>query len=259
LPEVLGGDVDKQIAALWTYLTDGEKAAVPIGVGGQPIELIAVNEPYIYRNFIADVGPRAIGVGYPEKANLAFDANELRPALIWHGAFIDASKHWAGRGQGFQAPLGDDVVKLAAGPNFAVLEDARAPWPGKTAGELGYHFRGYRLNAERRPTFLYDLAGIETTDAYRPVKTAKQPGLIRTVTLTQESSDAKEGLLFRAAAAENIKPQDDGWFLVDGLWRVRVKGNVGKPTVRSREKGQELIVPVTFNGGRAEIEQEFAW
>ena len=55
-------------------------------------------------------GPRAIGVGYPEQANLAFDANDLRLALIWQGAFIDASRHWTGRGDGFQRPLGDNVL-----------------------------------------------------------------------------------------------------------------------------------------------------
>ena len=61
------------------------------------IELVATNEAIIYRNFIEGAGTRAIGVGYPEKANLAFDANELRLARIWQGSFIDASRHRTGR------------------------------------------------------------------------------------------------------------------------------------------------------------------
>ena len=36
LPAIYGGDSDKQIAAVWTYLLDGDKAAPPYGVGGQP-------------------------------------------------------------------------------------------------------------------------------------------------------------------------------------------------------------------------------
>lgn len=61
-------------------------------------------EPIIYRNFIEGAGARAIGVGYPEKVNLAFDANSLRVAMIWQGAFIDAARHWRDRGVGYQPP-----------------------------------------------------------------------------------------------------------------------------------------------------------
>ena len=58
----------------------------PYGLGREPMPLVADKEAVIYRNFIQGAGPRAIGVGYPEKANLAFDANDLRLALIWQGA-----------------------------------------------------------------------------------------------------------------------------------------------------------------------------
>lgn len=259
MPEVLGGDVDKQIAALWMYLSDGEKAAVPVGVGGTPIELVAKTEPVIYRNFLADVGPRAVAVAFPEKANYAFDANDLRPALIWHGAFIDAAKHWSGRGQGFQPPLGDDVVKLGTGPNFAKLKNAEEPWPTKTAKELGYHFRGYRLETDRRPVFNYELDGGATvTDDYRPVKGAKQPGLLRV--LNVYAPKAGDDLWFRAVSAKEIKPAVDGWYTVDGLWRVRIAAQGETPIVRSGPNGQELIVRVPHGGdARAIIEQEFAW
>jgi mono/diheme cytochrome c family protein len=259
LPDVLGGDVDKQIAAIWSYLSDGDKAATPIGVGGQPIELVASTEPVLYRNFISDVGPRAIGVGYPEKANLAFDADDLRLGLIWHGAFIDAAKHWTGRGQGFQPPLGDDVVKLAAHVNLAQLKDAATPWPTQTARELGYQFRGYRLDAERRPTFLYDIGAARVEDGFKPVKTAKQPSLVRTLALTAESSASAKDVWFRAAEAKSIKPLADGWFEIEGLWKVRVASGSAKPVVRSSEKGQEIVLPVEFDGGKATIVQEFNW
>lgn len=259
LPDLYGGDVDKQIAALWAYLSDGDKAAVPVGVGGTPIELVAQSEPIMYRNFIADVGPRAIAVAFPEKANYCFDANDLRPGLIWHGAFIDAAKHWSGRGQGFQPPLGDDVVRLAAGPNFAKLKDADEPWPTKTAKELGQHFRGYRLETDRRPVFNYELEGGATvTDDYRPVKGAKQPGLLRVLNIY--APKAADDLWFRAVSAKEIKPAADGWYSVDGLWRVRIAAGGEKPIIRSGPNGQELIVRVPHGGdARSIIEQEFAW
>ena len=50
------------------------------------IPLMPTSEAIIYRNFIQGAGSRAIGVGFPEHANLAFDANEIRLAMIWQGA-----------------------------------------------------------------------------------------------------------------------------------------------------------------------------
>jgi mono/diheme cytochrome c family protein len=93
LPKILDGTVDAQIDAIWRYLSDGDKAIFPVGLVTGKIELVALDEPIVYRNFIEGAGARAIGVGYPEKLNLAFDANNMRLALLWHGAFIDAARH----------------------------------------------------------------------------------------------------------------------------------------------------------------------
>ncbi|HEY1784378.1 MAG TPA: PA14 domain-containing protein, partial [Pirellulales bacterium] len=116
LPKLLDGTADSQIEAVWQYLADGDKAMVPYGLARGPIELTPEKEAIIYRNFIEGAGSRAIGVGYPEKANIAFDANDLRLALLWQGAFIDASRHWVDRGAGYQPPLGDNILALAKGP-----------------------------------------------------------------------------------------------------------------------------------------------
>lgn len=257
-PDTLGGDVGKQIAAMWLFLTDGDKAAVPIGVGGAPIELVADKEAIIYRNFIEGVGPRGIGVAYPEKANLAFDANNLRLATIWQGAFVDAAKHWTGRGQGFQGPLGDDVVQLPSGVGFARLETTQEAWPTKTAKELDQRFRGYRLGENRRPTFLYDVGDVHVEDAFTPLKVGKRGALKRVVSLKADTVKESQ-LWFRAASAKQITTAADGWFEIDGLWRVRVKAGQAEPVVRPGPQGQELLVPVSFADGKATVEEEFAW
>ncbi len=72
-------------------------------------------QPIIYRNFIEGLSPRGIAVGYPEHVNLAWDADRLNLTLLWKNDFIDAGKHWVGRGPGFQGPLGDFVIKLEPG------------------------------------------------------------------------------------------------------------------------------------------------
>ena len=100
------------------------KAATPIcrkvSVTGKK-EIVADKEAMIYRNFIKGASPRGIGVGYPEKANLVFDANMLTITEIWQGAFIDAAQHSSGRGEGFEPPLGDRIYTLPGGPPFAML------------------------------------------------------------------------------------------------------------------------------------------
>ncbi|MFM8933120.1 MAG: cytochrome c1, partial [Gemmataceae bacterium] len=155
LDDVLDGTARQQIEAMWVYLSDGNKARPPLGLQKQSMLLTATTEPVIYRNFIEGAGARGIGVGYPEKVNLAFDANELRLALVWQDQFMDAAKHWTDRGVGFEGPLGDAVVSFSKGPGIARLKDAAEAWPGKSPREGAWKFDGYRLADKGRPVFLY--------------------------------------------------------------------------------------------------------
>ena len=129
--EILDGKTAAQVEAIWSYLSKGKSSKLPAGLRKVGNELIPEDEPLIYRHFIQGAGPRAIGVGYPEEINLAYDANSQRIAMIWKGGFIDASRHRNGRGQGFQGPLGQQVKKLVGGPPFAVLENSESAWPGE--------------------------------------------------------------------------------------------------------------------------------
>ena len=252
LPTLLDGKAATQIHAVWEFLNDGNKAAMPVGLGANPIVLTPFDEPLIYRNFIEGAGPRAIGVGYPEHVNQAFDANELRIALLWHGAFMDASRHWLGRGQGFQAPLGDNILKLPPGVSFAVLADADTSWPKDKAKQLGYRFRGYRFDEARRPIFLYDIAGVRVEDSLVPISAEDFTPVRRTLTL---SGKAKENLWYRAAVGKSIKIQEDGVALIDGILRVRVAGG----RVREVDGHFELLVPIQMANGRATVTQEYEW
>lgn len=258
LPDVLDGKADTQIRATWLYLRGGDKAAIPSGLVHGAIELIPEKTPIIYRNFITGLSPRGIAVGYPEKAHLAFDAEDLSLALIWHGAFIDASRHWVGRGPGSQAPLGDHVLSLVRGVPFAVLDDPQTTWPTGFTSDQGWKFAGYRLDAAQRPTFLYRSADIEVTDSPRPIAHEPDFGIERTLTI--RADQPPERLYYRAAAGKTIEPQDDGWFLVDNALQVRVRSaEMRVPVVRPVQNGFELVVPVEFKDGMARIIQEYVW
>lgn len=259
LPNILDGDTSQQIEAIWQFLADGTKAAEPSGLGRDPIPLVPEHEPIVYRNFIQGAGPRGIGVGYPEKLNLAFDANDVRIALIWQGAFIDASRHWSARGAGFQGPLGDNVLALPGGPGFAMLNSTSTAWPTQSAKELGYQFRGYRLNPNGQPSFLYNFKSAQITDFPEPGRDSKgTPTLRRTLSL--KATSPPSDLWFRAAVGEKIEAQDDGWYSVDGEWKLRIeRRSEPLPLIRRSAGKAELLIPVLFSGDEAKIIELIVW
>lgn len=251
LPKILGGDTAQQVEAVWLYLSDGPKAANPYGVGREPILLAADNgEAILYRNFIQGAGPRAIGVGYPEKVNLAFDAGDLRYALLWHKEFMDASRHWTDRGAGFEPPLGEGILTLPPGPDCAFLANPDAPWPAKADPDKGYRFKGYRLDDKQRPTFLYEVNGTRIEDQMLPVETKEGAHFKRTLTVTGES----ENLYFRVASSSAIKDLGKGWFAVGNDLKVRVEAPA---LVRTQAGKMELLVPIRDK--KSKIVVEMLW
>jgi hypothetical protein len=254
LKNILDGDAHTQIEAIWYYLSDGPAATLPPGMAKASIALVPTTEAIIYRNFIKGGGPRAIGVGFPERAHIAFDANEMRLAMIWQGAFIDAKRHWTGRGEGFEPPLGDNVLNLPAGVSFFVLANPNEAWPTKTAKDLGYQFKGYRLTDDQRPTFLYTFNNVQIEDTPNAFEVKGNPALKRTFTIT--APNAIDKLYYRAAVGDNIDTDKDGWHRIGDL-RVRIEG--AKTIIRQVGNKKELLVPIEFKGNRATFVQEYVW
>ncbi len=235
--ELAHGDTQEQIAAIWAWMNDGSKAPIPAGLVRAQREITVGKEAVIYRNFIEGAGPRAIGVGYPERANLAFDANQLRLAMIWQGAFIDSARHSNDRGVGFEPPLGDRVIHFPEGPAFAVLASPDAPWPAASPRSVESHFLGYALDPVRRPTFRYTVGSLTIED----YPTAKESDLdvVLTRSIKVTGSKPEAGQLWFRAAAGDIKRQPNGSFLVDGLLRIQFDEKSSPVVV-----GRELRVPI---------------
>lgn len=252
-PDLLGGKVDAQIESIWVYLNDGGNAQLPVGLARQSIPLVPKDGAIIYRNFIQGAGTRGIGVGYPEKLNLAFDANGIRLALLWQGAFIDAARHWTDRGVGFEGPLGDNILKLPTGVPFAVLTKLDLPWPTASLKEQGWRFDGYRLTPDDRPTFMYSQGNLKVEDFPNPT-TGKEPTMRRTIKLS--AAKPLNSLCYRAAVADRIEALDDGWFRIDG-WKMNIDGAAA--AIRKSAGRMELLVLVEWKDGKAEFVQEYSW
>ncbi|MBI1369271.1 MAG: hypothetical protein GC162_11545 [Planctomycetes bacterium] len=227
---------------------------------GIPIEP-AHGEAVMYREFIAGLSPRGIGVGYPGGVNIGFDADECNMRMVWQGAFMDAKRHWTGRGVGFQPPSGYGVVNVNSGAPLAVLEKDEANWPASKDATHeptpGYRFKGYVLDAHRYPTFKYVFGGVSVEDTAQPGGDAAKgtASLTRIMKLTSDAS--VDRLFVRVADCDKIEPTPDGAYMLDGQMRLRVEGVT--PTLRHVGRGDELIAPVSVGGKAVELRFTYDW
>jgi len=268
-PDVLDGTAAGQIEGVWRYLASA-KPRPPIGASANPIELVPTDQTILYRNFIEGAGPRAIAAGFPDKVHVAWDADQMRLALVWRGAFIDAGKHWTGRGQGFQTPLGDGVFTPDMAPSIAVLGSPESPWPvaaqrGQPAGGQpdgprdGVRFRGYSLDAQGRPTFNWSTDGMRIGEKIEPVVVDGKTMVRRTIRLTGRPAAGEA--FFRVALASKVDEGDSGWLRIDDTWRVRVSGaGCGPAASRTADGKTEVRRPILWSpGDEATFVEELSW
>ncbi|HAW00783.1 MAG TPA: cytochrome c1, partial [Verrucomicrobiales bacterium] len=257
--DVFDGDTQRQIDAIWSYLNIADDNNPPTGLIQGKKEIIANSEAVMYRNFIEGAGPRAIGVGYAEKANLAFDADQVRMAMIWQGPFMDGARHSSGRGAGFEPPLGHNLVQFPNGPPFAFSVDPEhTQWPKLAGKAAGYEFKGYWLDSKRRPKFKYQFMATDVEDYTVAVPGELDASLRRY--LTFDSRAHYVNLWMRAAIGQDIIEEQDGAFLIDQKLRMRFEtSGKERPVLNGVEGNMELLVPIELDHGKAKIIQEIIW
>jgi len=214
------------------------------------------NEPAFYRNFLTGVMPGGFGVGYPGGANLTWDPGRMNVGSVWAGAFYDIKRHHTQRG-GAIKPAGFAVVDPAPGRPLAVLPDPATPWP--VDGDLradGYRFLGYRFDAQRRPTFRYRFGGLTVTDHFVPHGSVAAGNVRLTRTLVLTSTETPPANLhFRLLHGHALEAGPHGYVLPGPV-------HVTTPVpmqLRSDGGNREVLLPVAFRAGRAEIQIDYAW
>lgn len=269
--DVLDGDVDRQIAAIWYYLKDFDTHGLPdkiVEARKRNFELTPENRPILLRAFLEGAGTHAIAVGFPEKVHFAFDAERIYPARAWRGRFLDAHGAWFDRFQPPAKPLGTDIVSL--GDNIAVarLADRNQPWPTFSGAGKRRRFQGYRLNSNGIPTFVYQSDRIEIRDQLVPLQ---GDHLRRTLTLqpgkASESESAGETVAdvwLKLLTGKSIQAQPGNMFQNDSGLSIKLTARLAE-RVHIRELGQhsELLVPAsslpTAENRARSIQVEYRW
>lgn len=251
----LEGSPEYQAEALWQYLLDGRQARAPRGVMREPLEIKVANEARMLRRSYPEMAKRGIGVGYPGGVNLAFDAEQLRLALIWKGRFVDPSGVWYGQGHGKVRPMGP-TKSLGSGPE---LDDINTPWIVDGGRPPEHQFKGYVLDDQRRPTFRYSYKMIQVEDFFYADKSpeAGQVYLRRRVRLV--SPTATDSVRFRLAHADDVTSISEREFQIkNGLKIQIVSEHSGQVT--STESGKQIIVPLLFDGSETqELVIDYVW
>jgi len=247
VPQVLGGDTKKQIAALWAYLADSGKLALPDRIAQQSkidFELKPAGHPVVLRTFMKAAGTHAIAAGFPQGVHYAFDASQVRLALAWKGRFIDAHGTWFNRFAPPADPLGDKQYAFAPGNLLAVLQQPGAAWPTATGAKAEYKFRGYRLNKQRIPTLLYQMGEVQVAEQIEPI----DGGVKRTVELHGDTAN----LWLRVAVGDKLQAGKQGGLTVDNA-TITCNGAV------MAVQGKEARAPVVWKQNAARIVLTYKW
>ncbi len=163
-PDVLNGDTERQIAAMWSYLKAIDKLELPEKIKqarSQDYEMVPKDRPLILRTFMDKAGMHAIAVGFPQRVHFAFDAEKCSRAQAWGGRFLDAQGTWFERFAPPADPLGDADLTTAgcsasdAETDTNKLDDRRCASTGRLSipADIG-------STGSRYPDFLYQVGDI---------------------------------------------------------------------------------------------------
>ena len=247
------GTPEFQVEALWQYLIDGRQANIPRGVIREPLEIVVTDEARMLRRSYNGIGKRGIGVGYPGGINLAYDAEQMRLAMIWKGAFVDPSGVWYGQGHGSVRPLGQ-TIELAKGPE---LDDLANPWKVDDGRPPLHKFLGYTLDKARRPTFRYEFDSIQVEDYCTEFTDPKTNKIYLRRSIKMTSPTKRDGLRFRLANDSTITLDSPKLYQVGNRLRIRI---VSDQTGVVSDDKTSLTVPIELEPMQTqEIVLEYLW
>lgn len=250
-PDILDGDTERQIAALWAYLQDIDNQPLPEKIESgkaHNFELIPDERPIVLRTFMEDVGTHAIAIGFPQHVHFAFDAETVRPAQAWRGKFIDAHGTWFDRFTPPAVPLGSDIVSFPAGEVFVTLS---------RDDQVLTRFGGFRLDPSGVPTFLYQVNGLDIEDRLAP---DQHGGITRSIRVKPADRQAQPPVEFgfRANAGTRLEKLGARSYTNDQGFTATLSQPSTTGVVRKSGEMDEWIIPIRSDD-ETSIEVNYQW
>lgn len=180
----------------------------------------------------------SVSVGTPQRVHYTYDLDNGTLVQVWRGDFLDATPMWHDRGDGSSRPRGSVIRFGKPQPSVARLASAEAGWKADTVG-TGFRTRGYRLDSNDQPTFMYDIFGARVNDAIVLLNGGQ--GLTRSITV-ENTNTSFYLLLTTANKIEQIST--DLYLIDDKSYYLKIDTSGAKPILRQREGRTEMLVPV---------------
>jgi hypothetical protein len=259
--DVLDGDTEAQINAIWSYLEQGRTARDPKGVRSEPTVVSVSDTPRTYRGRSGIAGFRGIAVGLPGGLNYAFNAENGVFSGIWRGDFVRV--RWDGQGAGDFNPAAR-AISLAQDVGFCRLDDAAQAWPLKPVmteeepinsdplypRRLGYRFRGYKLDEGKVPSLLYQMDTIEIEDRSVFDASTEAGALLRTIHFNSPKADA----LYLRVLTGKIEELSPTQFKVGALQLTVPARTARLRAMTGDEQASELLLQLAIPPGESKIE-----
>jgi mono/diheme cytochrome c family protein len=253
--EILEGDTELQLQAMWYTFSLGRSARDPSGLRQADIKLAVKDKTVVHRGRSRVAGFRGIAVGLPGGMNYAFNAQNGSLAAVWKGEFV--SINWKSQGAGDFNPIGKHV-SLPQDVSFLPLAEAPAQWPllpplpSKEAPdnldptyprEYKYAYKGYSLDATDTPTFTYRSGDVAITDHIAPMDRAPSQALRRTLTFT---TGKEASLTFRVLTGMIASSNAQVFQTKEIQLVLSPTKTLLRPTADNQ---QELLLPLTLPKG----------
>ncbi|QEF99106.1 Cytochrome c [Stieleria maiorica] len=248
-PELLGGDVQRQISAIWAYLKYLDKQPLPEKietVRSANYELSPSEKPIVLRTFMQQAGTHAIAVGFPQGVHYAFDAERVQLAVGWKQRFLDARGTWFERFTPPADPLGEDEVTMPAVPLLVRDEDS-----GETPES---RFGGFRLDSVGVPTFLYDVDGVRIEDR---IEATGDGSLKRTLTFRGPTSG--KSFVLVPHSAERLQPHGRSGFTDPQGLTITLSDDLAQTgTLIQTDQQTQWRIPLVRNPSKTVV-MEYRW
>jgi hypothetical protein len=147
----------------------------------------------------------AVNVGNPANLHYTYDLDNGSIAQIWKGDFLNTTPMWDSRGDGSSRPRGV-VLGLPNVPSLSLQENL---FSQSDVVSEPYKIKGYEVDQDENPTFLYEIGGADVTDKIRIVD---HKYLDRTIKI----KNAKVGQKVRLGLSTDIKQVNENTYVLDG-------------------------------------------